>query len=508
MASGGYPAAYRSGAGKYATRVPPNGAPSSQNWRPRGVGQSALRRGFQTPLNPFAPLESIPPEKMKWQAPTVRTPIPLAVAERAAAEAMAVRTISNFGIPGKAIAVSYVLYKFLEVEVPAPELMNPGDPLPFNPPDAGWVHFQNNSHPTDWYPLTPPGDWFNVGSFEPVYWQLGGVSGYPPPTSPLTLSSFEYDTSAQPRFQSNTNALWDSNELWDNVSPFYETNIFPNSVWYKPEGAPDVLTRPDLWIGPTRIEQVPQYAPVEETIWTRPRWNSATEASYHAAPQPAVNPVADPPPYYHGTRPNTAVAVIRQPSTNPRARPRARNRRPRDWPRRHRMARTKRYEREKKFIANVHASSALGKLVNFTTETVDALEAIWDALPDRLKSNYGRVTRKNWTTYEVMTLRGLEWHRRDKMPIDALWWTGNKDKMYNPNQMDWVAVRPIRPDEMARDIWKHWDQIDYDQAFLNILIENQNDQVYAKASPSSTKAGQQWLQATGRPVGFETGPAM
>ena len=428
------------------------------------------------------------------------------------AEAYAVRTISSFGIPGKAIATAYTLYQFIESQVPAPELLEQGDPLPFDPTEAGWVTKFVGTHTPYPFGATSPGDpgsqWLQLGNAT-LYRNWYPPEDVTPTSTPISsLPSSDVDGQQDTAWVPGTSAILQTT-VFDNDSPFwFEPHYFPTSAIYRPAGAPDPATRPDLWTGPTRTQITPVPIPGYETEWTAPRWNTATEVSYGLAPNPALNPMVDPPLYYGGTRPNTAVAIIRQPAPNVRPTQRPTQRRPRDIPKRHRMRSTKRYEREKKFIANVAASGALGKLVNFTTESVDAIDAIWDAVPDRLKTGYIRVTRKNWTTYEVMTVRGLEWHTAKQMPWDALYPTGRRDKVYNPNQMTWVPERLARPDEKARDIWKHWKEIDYDQAFWNLLLEQQNDQVYAKASPSSTKAGQSWLQATGRPVGFETGPAM
>lgn len=507
MPNGGYPTAYRKEAGKYADRVRPNGTGSSKPFNPRGVGNSLLRRGFQTPLSdPFAPLETIPQERLKWSRPVIQTPATLAATEQAVAEAAALRYFSLLHPATRLAVAGYTLYRMMEKEIPAPELMAPGDPLPFNPAELGWVEA---------YSSVPYGEgWYDVGPSPTLYWRSPGSNPYLDTAAPNAIVNPELGTFpdglkiASAPFAGITH-IYSMVDTWTD-SPFVPEPITRNNgAWYKPLYATDPLVRPDLWTGPTRIISypVPYEVPGQE-YYTGPRWNRATEAAYEIAPNPTANPVTDPPLYVGGTRPNTAVAIIRQPSIGVRPRPRIKPRKPRDLPRRHRAGRSKRYEREKKFIANISASGALGKLGNFVTEAVDAIDAVWDAIPDRLKTGYKYVKRPHFTTYEVYTPRGIEWHTAKSMPWDALMWSGEKGRAYNMEQYDWKQIQWVSPQDKAKDIWKHWKEIDYDQAFWNILMEQQNDQVYAAISPSNTKAGKEWLRRTGRAVGFETGPAM
>jgi len=150
----------------------------------------------------------------------------------------------------------------------------------------------------------------------------------------------------------------------------------------------------------------------------------------------------------------------------------------------------------------------LGIVAGAVTESVDGLTAVWKALPPEYRTGMKYVRATNIATYEVFTLTGWEWRTKDQMGPDVLFWSGRKDAAYNIKGYRWRQNYYPKPQEMARDLWKHWDKVDVSEAVWNLASNEVEDRAYAKMSPSNTVSGRQWLERTGRPVGFETGLAM
>lgn len=117
--------------------------------------------------------------------------------------------------------------------------------------------------------------------------------------------------------------------------------------------------------------------------------------------------------------------------------------------------------KEKK--SRVTASSAPGYgFANAIGEAVDAIEAIWEAIPKEFR------TKKKWVP---------PWFRHRPKPT---------------------------PQEMLRDIWKHHDKINWNEAYDNLIENEIEDRLYGKLGKLGGRAGRR----IGRPVGVGTGPAL
>lgn len=68
--------------------------------------------------------------------------------------------------------------------------------------------------------------------------------------------------------------------------------------------------------------------------------------------------------------------------------------------------------------------------------------------------------------------------------------------------------RPLTPDEKARYLWEHWDDIDVRKAIQNVLREQLSDAVTGGLAQGVTKTAKPLYDQLGRPVGFTTGPGL
>jgi len=289
---------------------------------------------------------------------------------------------------------------------------------------------------------------------------------------------------------------------WASITNDFQTgfqNSMLGTVWkYWPdEGMTPAEELP--WVGPTKPGEGTETRvipfQVEEFVVG---WGTATDTGYDV-----VETTED----LHRqaskrTSSNTVVAVV-GPQATPQPRARSRGRYTV-----HDNSLTRTRTKERKFIANVRARSILGIVAGAVTETVDGLTAVWKALPPQYRTGMKYVRATNVATYEVMTLTGWEWRTKDQMGADVLFWSGRKDSVYNIKGYRWRQNYYPKPQEMASDLWKHWDKVDVSEAVWNLASNEIEDRAYAKMSPSNTAGGRDWLIKTGRPVGFETGLAM
>lgn len=119
--------------------------------------------------------------------------------------------------------------------------------------------------------------------------------------------------------------------------------------------------------------------------------------------------------------------------------------------------------KEKKLILNVQKNSPVGQLLNALTEGADFVEAIWDALPKKYQTKGG---------YDRF---------------------GNKNPKAKPP-----------PQTQAKDIYNNFAQVDWPQAVLNLIENKAEDRLYGELGKWLGRAARK----SGRPVGYQTGPAM
>lgn len=125
--------------------------------------------------------------------------------------------------------------------------------------------------------------------------------------------------------------------------------------------------------------------------------------------------------------------------------------------------------KERKFIAN--ARGRIAELFGAMTEWEDFIRALWGALPKKYRTGYYKLHGKNGTVY---------YKRRRKAGLP----------------------------EMQRDLWKHFDALDFNDAVWNVAMNQLQDALIGKLGKAQQRAARDWLAKMGRPVGFGTGPGM
>lgn len=132
--------------------------------------------------------------------------------------------------------------------------------------------------------------------------------------------------------------------------------------------------------------------------------------------------------------------------------------------------------KERKVHTNINGST-LGKILNAITESVDAENAFWDALPPQYRSKLPKAYR-------------------DK----------NAPKGFTPDGLD-SRVAFIK----ARDIYRHADKIDMQKALRNVLLNQLSDYASGRLSQAISKAYRRNVRkgwAHSRPVGPQSGPGL
>lgn len=216
---------------------------------------------------------------------------------------------------------------------------------------------------------------------------------------------------------------------------------------------------PPWWVQPY-LPQNPERDPIEQPLRVparRPQASPDAEEGRRFGPQslpsraPGRNPRFTVHPQVGQTYPDYVVGPGVAPSIG--SRPGRPNIRVRQKPI-HRRRPPGRNEKERKFVGAINRRSALGKALNFVTEGLDILNALWDALPD------GAQTKKKG----VVT----------------------------------------RPDQKLRDLYDNWEQVDWDRAFDNIIENQVEDYVLGKAGQKLAKAN----RLSGHSFGYGIGPAL
>lgn len=124
--------------------------------------------------------------------------------------------------------------------------------------------------------------------------------------------------------------------------------------------------------------------------------------------------------------------------------------------------------KERKFIANVRAASFLGRVLNFTTESMDMVTAVWEAIPPRYRAS----------------------------------------QKYSKKKGKWVQIYQPLPQEKMKELWQHFDKVDVNEAIKNIAVNQLEDAAIGKLGAAAQKHAKPVLEQLGRPVGFGTGPAL
>lgn len=129
-------------------------------------------------------------------------------------------------------------------------------------------------------------------------------------------------------------------------------------------------------------------------------------------------------------------------------------------------------EKEKKTTArSVRAYRIVTAALGLTTESLDLISAVWDALPPQYKSGYYRLHKRGGQTFYVK-----RWH--------------------------------AKPQQMLDDIWQHFEHVDAVEAVDNIAKNQIEDFVIGKASSKTDRAVSDSGMLGTRPFGLGIGPAL
>jgi hypothetical protein len=167
--------------------------------------------------------------------------------------------------------------------------------------------------------------------------------------------------------------------------------------------------------------------------------------------------------------------------------------------------------------------------VGIVTEAVDLLEAIWEAIPDRVcRENEGPNARTGpegygmpWAAGQGGGLLGGQGGNVSQCTGPKIKGrkTGVKPVRYKDANGNWQTRRatddkgiPLKPtpDVMAKDIYNNWGYIDFKSAIDNIVANEVKDQVLGRTASWAQQAYQKNITGglnRGR-FGFAVGPAL
>jgi hypothetical protein len=127
--------------------------------------------------------------------------------------------------------------------------------------------------------------------------------------------------------------------------------------------------------------------------------------------------------------------------------------------------------KEKKLV--VRAGATFLRVINITTEGLDFVNALHDAVPDHLKGNY----------------------------------------RYSKKQGKWVPIFKSNQPTRIRELYRHFDKIDWREAVHNLAVNQLEDMFWGKSSKFLTKNRKNFVTRKGvdigpRGRGLEFGPAL
>ena len=139
------------------------------------------------------------------------------------------------------------------------------------------------------------------------------------------------------------------------------------------------------------------------------------------------------------------------------------------------------------------------KVVNFVTEANDLIEAVWQGLPfkyryDRLREEIGEKAYNAMLARRIKAEKAAETRGEVKL----------KNRQTNP-------LEKPTPQQMLKDIWDHWDKINWSDSgkdgkkknVVDNIVKNEfEDRFYGQIGKTSARAS----RVIGKPVGIQTGP--
>lgn len=134
-------------------------------------------------------------------------------------------------------------------------------------------------------------------------------------------------------------------------------------------------------------------------------------------------------------------------------------------------AKAKNRTKERKMSPHRKFAGILWWALNGVTESLDAVTSFWKALPPEDRTGMVRRVARDGTVY----------YKRIFYPT---------------------------PQEMARDLYRGWNRVDFNQALINVVANQVEDHVIGRTASSVTKQTLPHLRRSGRVVGITTGPAL
>lgn len=417
----------------------------------------AKRLGFQMPLVPEIALPTTVPATQLGRTAVIRTFGRKGLQE---AEKQLIRL--PLPLPLKIVAgiavVAGTILLFDEIS-PDPDAVQPGDPWPYDM--SGWVHHPDpgTSPP---YTFTPDGGEYFWVLDEPANPVAGNIVNKV--LFPERDQIFIEDLRAG-RLRTGSSEPYSAPGLLDGRMGEWWSRTAPGS--------------PPLWTGPTRLRKV--FLPQEIVEEVRLPWrdwhrrNDPRRDAGYGDPQPDDTRTVR-------TIPLEQVLVVDVPGvgTSPDASPKpgepehqpapspGGNAPP---PAVHEYAPPRQGERERK----AYSSGKLGLLLLGTlgkvTEALDVLEALHDALPPEFKAGWYKLHKRG----------GEEFYLRR---------------------------RSASPQEMVADLWAHWNEIDLNDALVNIIKNQLEDAAIGRLGSEAQRQARPLLELLNRPVGLGTGPAV
>lgn len=254
----------------------------------------------------------------------------------------------------------------------------------------------------------------------------------------------------------------------------------------EPIGEPRPVPRPlPFWALPYRVPN--PYAPDQ----TQPQWGPGSPTK---PPLPWETPTTAPGKRLIGVPepgnprvvfPDKGPTLIADP-TKPRpmeeAKPEHRFQKP-----------SKRKLKERKVLAYDTVTRIALKLVNITTESCDAIDGFYDALPEKLRKQ--------------IHLERLQAYRKWKRAMAK---RGSTDAEVERQGADEEANRPhvrVNCTEKARQLWKHWDKVDIRRALENLAENQLEDWAFGQAGKRTKKLARERSHRK-MGIGYQTGGAI
>lgn len=187
------------------------------------------------------------------------------------------------------------------------------------------------------------------------------------------------------------------------------------------------------------------------------------------------------------------------PQAGPNIRPSARNRPAR------------RREKERKMRMRAGWYRAVVGAISGITETLDGVNALWEALPPSRRTGYYAI---HVSPRSLVQRNGRTWYRDKKGKLHAIQADdGGLIGRHGPvkgtgGAVVWVKRFQAKPQQIADDLYRYSDQIDLNKAAKNYLENQIEDYVFGKSGQAAGKAAQKAQPHGKLPFGFQVGPAL